>query len=322
LSSLARGGPLRAQSPKSGESRGLRRKIEPKFRPAFDLERRWAAFNRRWAIGGGMRSSTCSLLPVLVVVTTLAAAQSSGYKVIPVADGGSISGTIRWSGPVPHQLDFPVTKDPQICDPEGKKSVSLERLILGPEGGVANTVVYLKNISAGKAMDLPEQRRHLDQKHCRYIPHILLVPENAELQMQSSDATLHTIHMDGAASYNLPFPFTNQISSRKMGTPGLVNLRCNGGHVWMNAEMMVVEHPYYTVTDESGRFEFTRVPPGAYEIVAWHEGWGLTGKEQAYDVLTERTVERPVFTEPKTWSRSITVNPNAPTTVNFVIGNK
>jgi len=46
-----------------------------------------------------------------------------------------------------------------------------------------------------------------------------------------------------------------------MSTPGLVNLRCNGGHVWMNAEMMVVPHPYYAVTDESGRFEFTGVPP-------------------------------------------------------------
>jgi hypothetical protein len=263
----------------------------------------------------------CRFLIFPLVVTVFAAAQS-GYRVISVADGGTISGTVKWSGPVPHQLDFPVTKDPQICDPDGKKSVSLERLIVGPEGGVANTIVYLKNISAGKALELPEQRRHLDQKHCHYVPHILLVPQNGELQMQSSDATLHTIHMDGAATFNLPFPFTNQINSRTMSTPGLVNLRCNGGHVWMNAEMMVVSHPYYAVTDESGRFEFTRVPPGTYQIVAWHEGWGLAGKEQAYDVLTERSVQRPIFTEPKTFEKSVTVGPNQPSTVNFVIGNK
>jgi hypothetical protein len=70
------------------------------------------------------------------------------------------------------------------------------------------------------------------------------------LSMQSSDATLHTIHMDGAASFNLPFPFVNRVTERTMSTPGLVHLRCNGGHVWMNAEMMVVPHPYYAVTDE------------------------------------------------------------------------
>jgi hypothetical protein len=263
----------------------------------------------------------CSLLLSLLAAAGLAAAQG-GYKVIPVTDGGTISGTVKWSGPVPHDLDFPITKDNQICDPDGKKTTSLERLIVGPDGGVANTIVYLKNVSTGKAMDLPEQKRHLDQRHCRYIPHILLVPQNTDLQMQSSDTTLHTVHMDGAATYNLPFPFPNRITARTMSTPGLVNLRCNGGHVWMNAEMMVVPHPYYAVTDESGRFTFTGVPPGTYQIVAWHEGWGLAGKEQAFDVLTERSVQRPVFTEPKTWEKSVTVNPNQSSTVSFAIGNK
>jgi Carboxypeptidase regulatory-like domain len=270
-----------------------------------------------------MRRTCAHLFSLVFVVAVVSFAAAQGdYRVISVTDGGTISGAIKWSGPVPRQLDFPVTKDPQICEPDGKKTVSLDRLILGPEGGVANTIVYLKNVSAGKAMDLPEQRRHLDQRHCRYIPHILLVPENAVLQMQSSDATLHTVHMDGAASFNLPFPFPNQIIPRTMSTPGLVNLHCNGGHVWMNAEMMVVPHPYYAVTDESGRFEFTSVPPGTYQIVAWHEGWGLAGKEQAYDVLTEHTVQRPIFTSPRTWEKPVTVNANQPSTVNFAIGTK
>lgn len=263
--------------------------------------------------------SRCLFLSLLFVAA--AACAQSDYKVITVTDGGTISGTVKWSGPVPRNLDFPITKDPQICDPDSKKTADLERLVIGPDGGVANTVVYLKNITSGKAMDLPEQRRHLDQKRCRYIPHILLVPQNGTLSMLSSDATLHTIHMDGAATFNLPFPFPDRVTSRTMSTPGLVNLRCNGGHVWMNAEMFVVPHPYYAVTDESGRFEFTNVPPGTYQIVAWHEGWSLLGKEHAYDVLTERSVERPLFSEPKTWEKSVTVDANQASTVNFVISN-
>ncbi len=253
---------------------------------------------------------------------SVAAIAQSDYKVISVTDGGTISGTVRWSGPVPRQLAVPINKDPQICDPDSKKTADLERLILGPEGGVANTIVYLKNISAGKPLLLPEQRRHLDQKQCHYIPHILLVPQNAVLSMQSSDATLHTLHMDGAATFNLPFPFVNRVTTRNMSTPGLVHLRCNGGHVWMNAEMMVVPHPYYAVTDESGRFELTEVPPGTYQIVAWHEGWILAGKEQAYDVLTERTVQRPIFNEPRNWEKPVTVNASQPSVVNFLISTK
>ena len=188
-------------------------------------------------------------LPFLFLAVATFAVAQDGYKVITVTDGGTISGTVKWSGPVPRELEFPITKDPQVCDPDGKKTTSLERLIVGSDGGVANTIVYIKNISAGKAMNLPEQERHLDQKRCHYVPHILLVPQNAALAMRSSDATLHTVHMDGAATFNLPFPFQNQVVSRTMSTTGLTNLHCNGGHVWMNAEMMVVSHPYYAVTD-------------------------------------------------------------------------
>lgn len=90
----------------------------------------------------------------------------------------------------------------------------------------------------------------------------------------------------------------------------------------MSAEMMVVQHPYYAVTDESGKFEFTDVPPGTYQIVAWHEGWDRAGKEQVYDVLSQHKVDRPLFAEPKTWEKSVTVTPSNTSVVNFAISGK
>ncbi len=271
-------------------------------------------------MSSAVRFALVSLLLFTVAVT--AAAQSNEYRVVPVPSGGTISGTVKWSGPMPHLTGVTINKDPQICDPDSHKTRDLERLIVSPQSGVANTVVFLKNISSGKAFDLPPARRFLDQRHCRYEPHILLVPESAALQMRSSDATLHTVHMDGAASYNLPFPFPDQIISRNLNTPGLVNLRCNGGHVWMNAEMFVAPHPYYAVTDESGEFQLTNVPPGEYAIEAWHEGWKVLRREEAFDVLTERRITRPIFSDPKTWEKSVTVPENGTAVVNFAISEK
>ena len=141
-----------------------------------------------------------------------------------------------------------INKDQQICDPLGEKRRDLERLLVAPNGGVANTVVFLRNITRGKAMDLPAPRRFLDQKNCRYEPHILLVPLRATLTVRDSDPLLHTVQMTGSADYNLPFVLAGQEATRSMTREGKVSLRCNV-HVWMNGEMMVAPHPYYAVTD-------------------------------------------------------------------------
>lgn len=259
---------------------------------------------------------------VVVLAAILPSAAQSNYQVVTVTDGGTITGTVKWSGPVPHTVAVAITKDPQICDPEGKGKAELDRLIVGPDGGVENTVVYLKSISSGKAFDFPAGRRSLDQKHCRYEPHIMIVPQQGQLEMKSSDATLHTVHMDGAATYNLPFPFPDKPVSRSMNNAGVVNLKCNGGHTWMNAEVMVAAHPYYAVTDASGRFSLTDVPAGEYELVAWHEGWNILREENSFDVLTEAKVGRAVFSQPRTWEKPVRVSPGATASVNFTLSEK
>ena len=261
-----------------------------------------------------------ALLAVLFSVQ-LSNAQSS-YQVIAVPNGGTIKGTVKWQGTMPHLFVSEINKDPQVCDPLGQKHRDLERLIVSPDGGVANTVVHLSNIAAGKPMDLPTPRRFLNQKSCRYEPHILLVPQQGTLTVKSSDPLLHTVHMSGSADYNLPFVTAGQEISRSMTREGVVDLRCNAGHVWMNAEMIVATNPYYAVTDADGNFELTEVPPGQYEIAAWHEGWRMVGESALYDVMTQTRVKRPMFSAPVVWSKSVTVPAQQTVTVNFTLGEK
>jgi len=93
-------------------------------------------------------------------------------------------------------------------------------LVISSSGALPNTVVFLKDITKGKSWDIQEDRQFLNQKTCRYEPHVLLVPANGTLRLKSSDPVLHTVHMSGASDYNLPFPFANQTVNRTMNREG------------------------------------------------------------------------------------------------------
>jgi hypothetical protein len=250
-----------------------------------------------------------------------ASAQGS-YVVIAVDDPGTIQGVVRWSGPEPRIPKLPITKNADICDPENTKTRDLERLEISSGGGVANTVVYLKDIFKGKAMEIPDERWHLDQRNCRYVPHIMVVADGSALQIKSSDPILHTVHMTGAASNNIPFPFQGQYISAVMREAGVVNLKCNAGHVWMNAEVMVVKNPYFAVTDAEGNFKITDVPPGEYEIEAWHEGWRIISEESVLDVSSQVEVKRPIYSSPETWDKKVAVKGGQTSTVDFALSER
>ena len=123
--------------------------------------------------------------------------------------------------------------------------------------------------------------------------------------------------MTGAASFNLPFPFQNQYIKRTMDSPGVIDLKCNAGHTWMNGVVIVVRQPYIAITDQHGAFRITDVPPGNYQIVAWHEGWKVVREAQTLDVGTQLMTKRYFFSEPTTTDKQVQVKPNAEATVNF-----
>jgi len=42
----------------------------------------------------------------------------------------------------------------------------------------------------------------------------------------------------------------------------------------MAAWVFALDHPFFAVTDERGRFEIKGLPPGEYTLEAWHEELG------------------------------------------------
>ena len=135
-------------------------------------------------------------LAALFLLAGGGAAGQTSYRVVSLSNSGTITGTVKWSGQLPRSLTFPINKDVQVCDPESQKSRDLERLIVGPQGGVANTVVFLKNVYSGKPFDFPESRRFLDQKSCRPKQGVVMLTHHG---CCGKRGTFH-VHHSGTAS--------------------------------------------------------------------------------------------------------------------------
>jgi plastocyanin len=198
--------------------------------------------------------------------------QSLGYEVISVADGGTIRGQVKLKGEAPTPEKVEITKDEDTC---GKTEKINESLLVGSDNGLQNVVVSIENIQRGKRQQRVREGALLDQKDCRYVPHVVLVPVGVSLTLKNSDGILHNVHSHSVENppFNKPQPKFKKTMQATFTKPETIKITCDA-HAWMSGWIVVHEHPYYTVTDESGRFVLTNVPSGEYTLRVWHEALG------------------------------------------------
>lgn len=238
------------------------------------------------------------MLAGLLALLAHARPAGAAYEEIEVQDGGTIRGRVTLAG-APPSLQLDVSTDRQICHHEEGR-VASPRLRVSAEGGVADTVVYLRDISRGKPMASLAAPMTLDQKGCLYEPFVQVMPQKGVLSLVNSDPLNHNVHarQEGQRDpFNYAMPNSNwpekQTIQKRMIRPGLVSVSCDV-HLWMNAYLFVVEHPYYAVTDAEGRYELTGVPAGTYELVLWHAGWGANLKRTPQGQAAGYTYDDPI----------------------------
>jgi len=191
----------------------------------------------------------------------------------PVLAGGTIEGTIRLAGPAPSTAARPIAKDASVCG----SAAPAESVVVGKAGALANVVVSVSDARFAGTPP-PVAGASLDQRACRYLPHVQALTVGTPLAVMNNDAILHNVHGneakgDGPALtvFNLATPIKGQKVPVAMRRPGLVKLQCDAGHTWMNAWIYVFDHPHYAVTDDSGAFVIGDVPAGEHLVELWHE---------------------------------------------------
>jgi plastocyanin len=174
-----------------------------------------------------------------------------------------------------------------LCMPEGPQTS--EVLIVGPGNGLQNAFVYVKDgLGAEHKFTAPQTPVVLDQKGCKYTPHVFGVQVGQPVIIVNSDPTLHNVHAvpKANAEFNFGQAMKGMKTTRMFDKPEvMVPFRCDV-HGWMASYGGVLEHPYYAVSNADGTFEIKGLPAGTYTIEVWHEQLGTQTTKVTVDGKT------------------------------------
>lgn len=189
---------------------------------------------------------------------------------------GTLKGSFKLVGtpPAPRKLD--VNKDVQVCS-HGGEGLMDDSLVVGPDGGLANVVVYAKvrrvhesaapGVRAGKNVEF-------DQKSCMFLSHVAAVQVGENLLIKNSDPIGHNTNISPGkgASFNQTIAADGSAAwpvQTEESFPAAVS--CNI-HPWMKAYLLPRKDLYFAVTGNDGSFEIPNLPAGEeIELQLWHE---------------------------------------------------
>ena len=114
------------------------------------------------------------------------AATPEGQKV-DAATAGNITGTVTLDGMAPANEPIKMNADP-VCVKENTTPQAQESFIVGSDGkSLANVFVYVKDGLGNYVYDTPTEAMTIDQKACRYHPHVFGLRVGQPLEILNSE---------------------------------------------------------------------------------------------------------------------------------------
>lgn len=200
------------------------------------------------------------------------------------ASAGTIVGTVYFHGTPPPVKKMPVDKDNDVCGTGFREIVEVN---VGPENTLGDIVVCVKGGDDGGGLhfEMPEKGFRLNQKGCRFVPDIMIIPAGEKLTITNRDPIIHNIHtyeiikgrrrdMFNFAQPERGHRRVEKIKPRRSDT---VELTCEV-HAFMHGWIYVSDGSACVISKD-GHFKIADVPDGTYTVKVWHPTLGVQEAE-------------------------------------------
>lgn len=145
-------------------------------------------------------------------------------------------------------------------------------MLIGEGGGIANVVVSVD--VKGAKVEAPKDPIQMDQKSCRFEPHVMVVPVGTTVEFLNSDTISHNVHTYAGKNDSMnKIIAPNAKETQVLEKADRIEIKCDV-HPWMNSWLVVADTPYTAVTGPDGSFQIPGLPAGTHKVEYWHEKLG------------------------------------------------
>ena len=205
----------------------------------------------------------------------------------------TVMGSVFIGGALPEPRVWRARSSDPACVHSSGEIIASEEIVVNTNGTLRHVFVYISSSFDSLPFSIPSEPVILDQRGCRYSPRVFGMRAGQALWILNSDSTMHNVH--AAPRRNPAFNVgmtaaANKITRRFDRPEVMIPLNCNV-HPWMSAYAGVLDHPFFAVTNTQGRFRLGPLPPGDYEITAWHERLGILTQAIRLGASEERQID-------------------------------
>ena len=146
---------------------------------------------------------------------------------------------------------------------------SIEATVTATSGTPIKDAVVYALPAAGSAPRGGETKVLVLQRDKQFVPYVSVVRTGSAVHFPNEDDVKHHIYSFSAAKkFELPLYAGTPAEPVVFDRAGVVTLGCNI-HDWMIAYILVIDTPWFAVTDASGRATLKGLPAGNYQVEAW-----------------------------------------------------
>lgn len=154
------------------------------------------------------------------------------------------------------------------------------------EGGrpLAGAAVFLESAQA-RSQARPLAQAEMGQAGKQFVPQVLVVPVGTAVHFPNRDTVRHHVYsFSPVKKFELKLYIGTPATPVVFDRSGIAVLGCNI-HDQMVGWIVVVETPYYAITDAQGRAVID-APPGRYRLRSWHPGLpvGAAAQDEALEL--------------------------------------